>query len=84
MLIYFARSGGRHPVLPVALGFLVGGSISNLADRIRQGYVTDFIAPQHWPTFNLGDTFITVGVILLIAIFFVFERRPGRRSANTV
>jgi len=83
MLVYFARSGGRHPVLPVALGFLVGGSVSNLADRIRNGYVTDFIAPQHWPTFNLGDTFITVGVILLIAIFFVFERRPGRRAPNS-
>jgi signal peptidase II len=83
MLVYFARSGARHPVLPVALGLLVGGSVSNLADRIRQGYVTDFIAPQHWPTFNLGDTFITVGVILLIAIFFVFERRPGRRAPNS-
>ena len=67
MLVYFARSGARHPILPVALGFLVGGSMSNLVDRVRQGYVTDFIAPQHWPTFNLGDTFITVGVILLIA-----------------
>jgi signal peptidase II len=82
MLVYFARSGARHPVLPIALGLLVGGSVSNLADRIRQGYVTDFIAPQHWPTFNLGDTFITVGVILLLAIFFVFDRRRGLQSSR--
>jgi len=79
MLYYFARSGGRNPYLPVALGLLVGGSLSNLADRIRQGYVTDFIAPLHFPTFNLGDTFITVGVILLLSIFFVLERRRTMR-----
>lgn len=76
MLFYFVRSGARHPVLPVALGFLVGGSMSNLVDRIRQGYVTDFLDPQYWPAFNLGDVFITVGVIVLIAIFVLGERRP--------
>lgn len=76
MLVYFARSGARHPVLPVALGFLVGGSMSNLVDRIRQGYVTDFIDPQYWPAFNLGDVFITIGVALLLTIFFLGERRP--------
>lgn len=79
MLYYFARSGARNPYLPVALGLLVGGSLSNLADRIRQGYVTDFIAPLHWPTFNLGDTFITIGVIALLSIFFVLERRRTMR-----
>jgi signal peptidase II len=81
MLVYFARSGGRHPMLPVALGLLLGGSLSNLADRIRQGYVTDFIDPEYWPAFNLGDVFITVGVIALLATF-LFDRRSGlnRRS----
>jgi signal peptidase II len=77
MLVYFARSGARHPVLPVALGLLLGGSLSNLADRIRQGYVTDFIDPEYWPAFNLGDVFITVGVIALLATFLVFDRRPA-------
>lgn len=85
MLVYFARSGARHPVLPVALGLLLGGSVSNLADRIRQGYVTDFIDPEYWPAFNLGDTFITVGVIVLLATFLFFDRRSGlnRRSQPT-
>ncbi|MCC6222384.1 MAG: signal peptidase II [Thermoleophilia bacterium] len=76
MLFYFARAGARHPFLPVAFGFLLGGSVSNLADRLRQGYVTDFLDPDYWPAFNLGDVFITVGVIVLLAIFVIGERRP--------
>jgi signal peptidase II len=79
MLVYFARSGARHPVLPVAFGFLLGGSLSNLADRIRQGYVTDFLDPDYWPAFNLGDVFITIGVVILIAVFLVGDRWPRQR-----
>jgi signal peptidase II len=79
MLAYFARSGARHPILPVALGLLLGGSVSNLADRIRQGYVTDFIDPEYWPAFNLGDVFITVGVITLLMAFLFFDRRGLHR-----
>ncbi len=66
MFAHFARAGSRHPLFPVALGLLIGGSISNLADRIRNGYVTDFIHLTHWPTFNLADTFIVLGVGLLL------------------
>jgi signal peptidase II len=65
MLVFFARSGRRHPVLPVALGLVVGGSIANLIDRIRLGHVTDFLDFVAWPAFNLADTFIVVGVAIL-------------------
>ncbi len=65
MLVHFARSGSRHVLFPVALGLLVGGSVSNLVDRVREGHVTDFIHITHWPTFNLADSFIVVGVLLL-------------------
>jgi signal peptidase II len=65
MLVHFARSGSRHVLFPVALGLLVGGSVSNLADRVRDGHVTDFIHVSHWPTFNLADSFIVTGVALL-------------------
>ena len=82
MVVYFARAGAKHPVLPVALGFLVGGSIANLIDRLRLGKVTDFIDPQHWPAFNLADVFITVGVILLLLTIAASERRPWLRSRN--
>jgi signal peptidase II len=63
--VHFARSGSRHVLFPVALGLLVGGSVSNLADRVRNGHVTDFIHVSHWPTFNLADSFIVIGVGLL-------------------
>ena len=65
LLVVFARSGARHPVMPVGLGLVVGGSVSNLADRIRLGHVTDFLDLDFWPAFNLADTFIVVGVALL-------------------
>jgi signal peptidase II len=79
MLVFFARSGARHPVLPVALGLLIGGSSSNLVDRIRLGHVTDFLDFRYWPAFNLADTFIVVGVAVLFAAILLGDtrRRPG-------
>ena len=84
MLTFFARSGARHPVLPAALGLLAGGSISNLADRVRLGHVTDFIDFSYWPAFNLADTFIVVGVAILLAALVVADRssRPPRRTLD--
>ncbi|HEY8408140.1 MAG TPA: signal peptidase II [Gaiellaceae bacterium] len=80
MLAYFARSGARHPVLPVALGLVIGGSSSNLVDRVRLGYVTDFIDFRWWPAFNLADSFIVIGVLVLLAALVYAEREPPRRS----
>lgn len=79
MLAFFARGGARHPVLPVALGLVIGGSVSNLADRVRLGYVTDFIDLRWWPSFNLADTFIVVGVLVLLGALALSERSPRRR-----
>jgi signal peptidase II len=81
MLFYFARAGARHPVLPVALGLLVGGSLANLIDRVRLGHVTDFIDLRFWPAFNLADTFIVVGVAVLLAALVSAERQPRLRRA---
>ena len=78
MLVFFARSGARHPVLPVALGLVIGGSASNLLDRVRLGYVTDFLDFRYWPAFNLADTFIVVGVLVLLAALLRAEREPRR------
>jgi signal peptidase II len=76
MLVYFARSGARHPVLPVALGLLIGGSTSNLVDRIRLGHVTDFLDFRYWPAFNLADSFIVIGVAILFLALMIGETRP--------
>lgn len=86
MLGVFARSGGRHPVLPVGLGLVIGGAISNLVDRVRLGHVTDFLDIGVWPAFNLADTFIVVGVAVLATAAVVSERapsRPGRIAPET-
>jgi signal peptidase II len=76
MVAYFARSGARHPVLPVALGLLIGGSAGNLIDRLRLGHVTDFLDLRWWPAFNLADTFIVTGVVILLVALIAAERRP--------
>ena len=85
MLLYFGRSGARHPVLPVALGFVLGGSISNLIDRVRLGWVTDFLDLSYWPAFNLADTFIVVGVGILFLALLAADRPPHvpRRVGNS-
>ena len=80
MLYYFARSGARHPILPVALGLVIGGSMSNLVDRVRLGYVTDFIDLRRWPAFNLADSFIVIGVLVLLAALMLAEREPRRQK----
>jgi signal peptidase II len=81
MVIFFARSAQRHPALPVALGFVLGGSLSNLLDRIRLGYVTDFLDLRWWPAFNLADSFIVVGVALLFLSFVAADRTSPRVGA---
>ncbi len=86
MLAFFARSGTRHPVLPAAFGLLIGGSLSNLFDRVRLGHVTDFIDVHWWGlrVFNLADSFIVVGVAILLVALFVADRppRPRRRPVD--
>ena len=78
MLYFFARSGSRHPVLPVALGLVIGGSLSNLVDRVRLGHVTDFLDFKFWPAFNLADTFIVVGVAILLLTLVAADRKASR------
>jgi signal peptidase II len=78
MIVYFSRSGARHPLLPVAVGLLIGGSMSNLADRIRLGHVTDFLDLRYWPAFNLADSFIVIGVAILLGALVSADRAPRR------
>jgi signal peptidase II len=66
----------------LALGILLGGNLGNLADRLFLGYVTDFLdlhlwGSFHWPAFNLADSTIVIGVILLG--YFLLRRRKQSR-----
>ena len=49
-----------------ALGLLLGGTMGNLIDRLRFGYVTDFINFSFWPAFNIADSAVTVGAIIFV------------------
>jgi signal peptidase II len=82
MLVFFARSGARHPVLPAAVGLLIGGSLSNLVDRVRLGHVTDFLDLRFWPAFNLADSFIVAGVAILLGALVAADRNPRRRGVG--
>lgn len=69
--VYLARSfrrGYRSADLGWAL--IVGGAAGNLYDRVHFGYVIDFLDFRIWPVFNLADSFISVGVILIVAGLF--------------
>jgi signal peptidase II len=81
MVVYFYRSGARHPLLPVAVGLLIGGSLSNLTDRVRLGHVTDFLDLRYWPAFNLADSFIVIGVAILLGALVAADRAPHRPRA---
>lgn len=69
----------QSKVLQVALGFIIGGAIGNVIDRIRLGAVFDFldfhIGESHWPAFNAADSFICIGaIIIIIHSLFIKEK----------
>ncbi|MHB8219611.1 MAG: signal peptidase II [Acidimicrobiales bacterium] len=67
----------RSRVAVVGIGLVLGGALGNLADRLFRGHhgnVVDFITLSHWPTFNVADACITVGLVLLVIHYW---RRPG-------
>lgn len=76
LLGFFARNPtARWMWLPT--GMLLGGALGNLVDRIRQGYVTDFIGQPFLPSFNVADIAVTCGVILLVIVLELNARRPA-------
>ena len=63
----------RRAAMAVALGLVLGGALGNLCDRAFRGHhgdVVDFITLSHWPTFNVADACITVGVIMAAALYW--------------
>lgn len=80
LILYFYHQTPRtHPWLGMALAMIFGGAVGNLIDRVRFGEVVDFldvyIGNLHWPTFNIADSAVTVGVIIFIA-HIAFKKMP--------
>jgi signal peptidase II len=85
MVAYFYRSfRDRSPWLHLVLGIVLGGTLGNFTDRLRQGYVTDWlsigIGDTRWPTFNVADSSVVVGIGILV--LYLFFTNPDRREAT--
>lgn len=80
---YAAHLPNRVPWVQVAMGLIVGGALGNIADRLRLGYVVDFIGVGWWPLFNIADSAVTVGVSILAAYLILVgdEPAPAPRAA---
>lgn len=86
--IYSFRSSAQSLLMSVSLGLMLGGAAGNLWDRLAYGAVVDFIkvqASDAWvfPMFNLADSSIVVGTILLILYFFLDERKERQKQQRT-
>ncbi|MDZ7654384.1 MAG: signal peptidase II [Sulfurimicrobium sp.] len=82
VIIYLLRKHHRETLFSLSLSLVLGGALGNLIDRIRWGYVVDFLdffyGSYHWPAFNVADMAITGGVMLLILDSL---RKPGGKKA---
>jgi signal peptidase II len=87
IVVYMAREGTRaHWLLTLALGLLLGGALGNLIDRLRLGYVIDWvdmgIGDLRWYTFNVADAAISCALLVLILIALFGNRLPAPVAAG--
>jgi signal peptidase II len=78
LIFYFVTHLDR-PLVWLPTGLLLGGSIGNIVDRVRDGAVTDFVKLPAWPAFNVADMAITFGVL---ALLWVIEHGGEARGAD--
>jgi signal peptidase II len=82
LIVWYHGSSGRNTLLSIALGLLLGGALGNMIDRLRLGYVVDFvdigIGGLRFYTFNVADMAITGAILLLILSAFL----PGPRTSR--
>jgi len=83
LLLYVLIGYHRFPLLDdrsgkITLGVVLGGTIGNLIDRLRFGYVTDFIDIGIWPAFNIADSAVVVGAIIFVCCALLSTRTEKR------
>ncbi len=79
-LLAFRNQLPHSRLLQLGIGLIVGGAIGNLIDRLRLGYVVDFIAAGTWPKFNIADSAITIGLMLMA--WTVFRDETSRENTE--
>ena len=82
--VWLSRTQQRWPAC--ALGLVIGGAIGNVIDRVRLGWVIDFLdfhgGGYHWPAFNVADSAISVGVVMLLVHSFLMKPRKEPRNES--
>ena len=82
LLLVYRHHPFPGPLLRLSLGLQVGGALSNLLDRLRLGYVTDFVQLGWWPVFNVADASITAGIVVLVTLVLWPSVAPRLRRAR--
>jgi len=81
ILLIFRTVKEKRILAPLCLGMIMAGALGNLVDRIRWGFVIDFIdvywKTYHWPAFNIADSAITVGILLVLVENLLLHRKTG-------
>lgn len=75
LIVSYRRLAHGPIMLRIGLGLILGGALGNLLDRVRLGYVIDFIDLHWWPVFNVADSCIVIGVVLLVGTLMVQTER---------
>ncbi|MBS2032889.1 MAG: signal peptidase II [Deltaproteobacteria bacterium] len=86
ILYFYVKSGPEHWLRRLALAMVLGGAFGNTLDRVVHGYVIDFIlwhvGPHEWPVFNVADSFVCVGVFLLLTEGWFTKRLEGAAATT--
>ena len=86
IVVYYMQKYGRYkPLLGIALGLVIGGTLGNFVDRLFRGSVVDFIhvflGNYSYPVFNLADSSLVIGAILII-IFTLFDQKKEKANGQ--
>lgn len=76
--LYYRYPPFDHLIVPAAIGMMLGGALGNLIDRVRLGRVTDFIDLGWWPAFNVADSSITVGIVVILLGYVILAPKSRR------
>ena len=74
ILYFFVKQASANLFVRIAVGLIVGGAVGNLIDRVKDGFVVDFISVGWWPAFNVADSAISIGMTVMV-LFMIFGNK---------
>jgi signal peptidase II len=83
IVYYYRQLPAGAWLVRLALGLQLGGALGNVIDRVHRGYVVDFMHLEHWPIFNVADSCIVLGVVLLALAMLIEEYQAGRETKDS-